>query len=107
LHQLEARGAKLRRRCRKPEIGLLEMAASELHVSLTECHMIGDGIPDLLAGAPAGCRTTFIGRWKCEICQFTGAPNTHPAFVADSLWQAAQLIRAEITAARPIASFRQ
>jgi len=109
LHHPEARVAKLRRRCqcRKPEIGLLEMAASELHVPLAECYMIGDGIPDLLAGARAGCRTIFIGRWKCEICQFTGAPNTHPAFVAASLWQAARLIRAEMTAARPLASFRK
>jgi len=84
LHHPEARLRKLRRRChcRKPEIGLLKRAAAGLHVLLAECYMIGDGIPDLLAGSRAGCRTVFIGRWKCEICQFTEAPHVRPAFVA-------------------------
>src|SRR6266481_1921720 len=99
LHHPEARVRRLRQRChcRKPEIGLLELAAAELHVSLAECYMIGDGIPDLLAGSRAGCRTIFIGRWKCEICQFTEAPHVRPAFVTKDLWEAAQLIRSEMT----------
>jgi histidinol-phosphate phosphatase family protein len=99
LHHPEAKVRKLRQRCRcrKPEIGLLELAAAELHVSLAECYMVGDGIPDLLAGSRAGCRTIFIGRWKCEICQFTEAPDVRPAFVAKDLWEAAQLIRSEMT----------
>lgn len=109
LHHPEAKVRKLRQRCRcrKPEIGLLEQAAADLRVSLSECYMIGDGIPDLLAGSRAGCRTIFIGRWKCEICQFTEAPNVRPAFVAKDLWEAAQLIRSEIAgtgAAAPAAS---
>jgi D-glycero-D-manno-heptose 1,7-bisphosphate phosphatase len=99
LHHPEAKVRNLRQRChcRKPETGLLEQAAAELQVSLTECYMIGDGIPDLLAGSRAGCRTIFIGRWKCEICQFTEAPHVRPALVAKDLWEAAQLIRSEMT----------
>jgi histidinol-phosphate phosphatase family protein len=106
LHHPEARLRKLRRRChcRKPEIGLLELAAAGLHVSLAECYMIGDGIPDLLAGSRAGCRTIFIGRWKCEICQFTEAPHVRPAFVAKDLWEAAHFIRSEVTGSAGIAS---
>jgi len=106
LHHPEAKVRRLRQRCRcrKPEIGLLELAAAELHVSLTECYMIGDGIPDLLAGSRAGCRTIFIGRWKCEICQFTEAPHVRPAFVAKDLWEAAQFIRSEMTGTGQIAS---
>jgi D-glycero-D-manno-heptose 1,7-bisphosphate phosphatase len=97
LHHPEAKVRKLRQRCgcRKPEIGLLEQAAAGLHVPLGECYMVGDGIPDMLAGSRAGCRTIFIGRWKCEICQFTEAPHVRPAFVARNLWEAAQFIRAE------------
>src|SRR5437016_3238647 len=91
-------------RCRKPEIGLLELAAAELHVSLAECYMIGDGIPDLLAGSRAGCRIIFIGRWKCEICQFTEAPHVRPAFVAKDLWEAARLIRSELTGTGQVTS---
>jgi len=106
LHHPEARMPKLRQRCRcrKPEIGLLEQAAADLRVSLDECYMIGDGIPDLLAGSRAGCRTIFIGRWKCEICQFTEAPHVRPAFVAKGLWEAAQFVRAEMTGTGQVAS---
>jgi len=102
LHHPEAKVAKLRQRCscRKPETGLLEQAAADLHVSLNECYMIGDGIPDLLAGSRAGCRTIFVGRWKCEICQFTEAPHVRPTFVAKDLWEAVQFIRTETSGPR-------
>jgi phosphoglycolate phosphatase-like HAD superfamily hydrolase len=66
--------------------------------------MVGDGIPDLLAGSRAGCRTIFIGRWKCEICQFTENPHVRPAFVAKDLWETAQFIRSEVTGACQVAS---
>ena len=97
LHHPEAKVRKLRQRCgcRKPAIGLLEQAAADLQVSLAECYMVGDGINDMLAGSRAGCRTIFVGRWKCEICQFTEAPHVRPAFVANDLWEAAQFIRSE------------
>jgi D-glycero-D-manno-heptose 1,7-bisphosphate phosphatase len=105
LHHPEARLAKFRQccRCRKPEIGLLEQAAADLQVSLSECYMIGDGIPDLLAGSRAGCRNIFIGRWKCEICQFTEAPHVRPAFVAKDLWEAVEFIRTETNGTRKVA----
>jgi histidinol-phosphate phosphatase family protein len=98
LHHPEGKLPELRQHChcRKPEIGLLEQAAADFRVSLDECYMIGDGIPDLLAGTRAGCRTIFIGRWKCETCQFTGAPNILPALAANDLWEAAQLIQSEM-----------
>ena len=75
LHHPEAMVPSLRRRChcRKPQIGLLEKAAAALEVSLPECYMVGDGIPDLLAGTRAGCRTIFVRKWKCEICQIKEA----------------------------------
>src|SRR6266478_8492817 len=106
LHHPEAKAPELRQscRCRKPEIGLLEQAARDLHARLAECYMIGDGIPDLQAGFRATCRTIFIGRWKCEICQFTEAPHMRPAFVARDLWEAAQLIRSEMTGTSQVAS---
>jgi HAD-hyrolase-like protein len=72
--------------------------------------MVGDGIPDLLAGSRAGCRTIFIGRWKCEICQFTEDANVHPAFVAKDLWEACQFIRLDIRSSSnhcsPVSSIR-
>jgi len=106
LHHPRAKVPKLRRRCRcrKPEIGLLEQAAADLRVSLDECYMVGDGIPDLQAGSRAGCRTIFIGRWKCEMCQFAEAPHVQPAFVAKDLWEAAQIIRSEMSRTPRLAS---
>jgi len=103
LHHPNAKEPDLRQtcRCRKPEIGLLEQAAADLHVSLQECYMIGDGIPDLLAGARAGCRTIFIGRWKCEICQFTEGAVVRPTLVAKDLWEASKVIRAEMAGNSP------
>jgi D-glycero-D-manno-heptose 1,7-bisphosphate phosphatase len=102
LHHPEAKVPSLRRRCRcrKPQTGLLEQAARELQVSLSECYMVGDGIPDLLAGTRAGCRTVFVGKWKCEICHFGASPPPRPAFVAKDLWRAAKLIRQDLALAR-------
>jgi len=104
LHHPQARVSKLRKRChcRKPETGLLEGAANDLQVRLNECYMIGDGISDMIAGTRAGCRNVFIGRWKCEICQFTEDPYTRPAFVAKDLWEAAKFIRDELNGAAGI-----
>src|SRR5258707_2503221 len=98
LHRPEAEVSELRQtcRCRKPEIGLLEQAARDLHASLDECYMIGDGIPDLRAGLRAGCRTIFISRWKCEICQFTKGNHLHPYFSVNDLYEACQLIQFNI-----------
>ena len=99
LHHPDAKVSKLRQKCacRKPGIAMLQQAASDMHVDLKDCYMIGDGIPDLEAATRAGCRPVFIGRWKCEICQFTEAPHVRPAIVAKSLWEAAQVIRDEVT----------
>lgn len=99
LHHPEAQVPELRQscRCRKPGIGMLEQAAHDLRVRLDQCYMIGDGIPDLEAGVCAGCRTIFVGRWKCEICQFTKGNEVRPHLVAKDLWEASQLIRAEVT----------
>jgi D-glycero-D-manno-heptose 1,7-bisphosphate phosphatase len=99
LHHPEAKVKKFRLRCscRKPEIGMMVQAAADLDVTLADCYMIGDGIPDLQAAERAGCRSIFIGRWKCEICQFTEAPHVRPALVAKSLWEAAQAIQSEVS----------
>jgi D-glycero-D-manno-heptose 1,7-bisphosphate phosphatase len=98
LHHPEAQVPELRQHCpcRKPGIAMLEQASEALHATLDQCYMIGDGIPDLQAGIRAGCRTIFIGRWKCEICQFTEGSDVRPHLVARDLWEACQLIQAEV-----------
>jgi len=98
LHHPEAKVKALRKRCRcrKPKIGMLERAATELELDLAQCYMVGDGIPDILAGARAGCRTIFVGHWKCEICQYLEPPGLRPDLAVKDLWEASQVIKQEI-----------
>jgi D-glycero-D-manno-heptose 1,7-bisphosphate phosphatase len=83
--------------CRKPRPGMLKQAARDLNLSLPASFMVGDGLTDIEAGHRAGCRTIFVGRWKCEHCQFIHPSSLRPTFVAKDLWEAAQLIRAELS----------
>lgn len=98
LHHPQATAKRLRRRCRcrKPGIGMITQAAHDLGLTLSESYMIGDGLTDIEAGAKAGCRTIFIGRWKCEACQFIHPPGLRPTFAAKDLWEAAGIIAADL-----------
>ncbi|OGS01791.1 MAG: hypothetical protein A3G41_04190 [Elusimicrobia bacterium RIFCSPLOWO2_12_FULL_59_9] len=75
--------------CRKPEPGLLLGAAREWNIALAESYMIGDGVPDIQAGKAAGCRTVFVGSWKCDICRVMERHEIRPDGVASDLWEAA------------------
>jgi D-glycero-D-manno-heptose 1,7-bisphosphate phosphatase len=106
LHHPDAVVKRLRKRCtcRKPGVGLLLQAANDFGVSLSESYMVGDGLTDIEAGSRAGCRTIFIGRWKSEFSQFIRPPDLNPTFVAKDLWEAAQIIRTDLSngsASRP------
>jgi D-glycero-D-manno-heptose 1,7-bisphosphate phosphatase len=97
LHHPEATVKKYRKKCtcRKPMPGMLLKAARDFGVCLETSYMIGDGLTDIEAGQRAGCRTVFVGRWKCEHCQFIRPRSLRPSLVAKDLWEAAKLIRDE------------
>lgn len=94
LHHPDATVAKYRKRCscRKPKPGMLQRAARDLNLSLADSYMVGDGLTDIEAGYQAGCRTIFVGRWKCEHCQFIHPANLRPTFIARDLSEAVQII---------------
>jgi D-glycero-D-manno-heptose 1,7-bisphosphate phosphatase len=46
--------------CRKPEPGMLMLAARELQVEMTSSYMIGDTLRDVEAGHRAGCRSVLV-----------------------------------------------
>ena len=46
--------------CRKPQPGMLVMAAAELRIDLTESWMVGDRWRDIGAGQAAGCQCCFV-----------------------------------------------
>jgi len=90
------RGLRKRCSCRKPGIGMLTQAARDLGLSLSQSYMVGDGLTDIEAGNRAGCRTVFIGRWKCEHCQFIRPKTLRPDLIAKDLMAAVQLIKADL-----------
>jgi len=100
LHHPDAAVKSLRRRCncRKPGIGMLTEAARDLGITLADSYMVGDGLTDIEAGNRAGCRTVFVGRWKCEHCQFIKPHCLRPHLIAKDLYEAAQLIVSEVNA---------
>jgi D-glycero-D-manno-heptose 1,7-bisphosphate phosphatase len=100
LHHSQATMQGLRKRCscRKPGIGMLTRAARELGIDLGNSYMVGDGLTDIEAGSRAGCRTVFVGRWKCEHCQFIQPHCLRPNLMAKDLYDAVKLIRLEVTA---------
>ncbi len=46
--------------CRKPRPGMLEKAAREHDINLSESIMIGDTPADIMAGKAAGCKTVLV-----------------------------------------------
>lgn len=80
--------------CRKPRPGLLAMASQELSIDLRQSYMVGDGLTDIQAGARAGCRTIWVGNWKCEICRVARSQPAEPDLIAANLFDAVRLIRA-------------
>lgn len=47
--------------CRKPDIGMFELAKEDFNIDLNKSWMIGDRENDMLAGKKAGCRTVLVG----------------------------------------------
>lgn len=81
--------------CRKPEPGLLLKAARDLQINLQQSYMIGDGVTDIQAGARAGCKTIWIGNWKCDVCEIARQLDSMPNWKASNLLAAVELIRSQ------------
>jgi D-glycero-D-manno-heptose 1,7-bisphosphate phosphatase len=46
--------------CRKPKVGLITQAASDLKIDLNQSYLVGDRWKDITAGQIAGCKCFFI-----------------------------------------------
>lgn len=75
---------------RKPGPGMLLRASRELELDLARSWMVGDTISDLLAGRNAGCQGTVLVRtgYGARLRE----PLSVADYVADDLWEAADLI---------------
>ena len=84
-------GARLRCRCRKPKIGMLEDAARRFRLDLAECFMVGDTTVDLKTARKAGCAAILVRTGKGGR---DGSYKARPDAVFDDLAAAASgLIR--------------
>ncbi|RYY34584.1 MAG: HAD family hydrolase [Sphingobacteriaceae bacterium] len=76
--------------CRKPKPGMLQKAAWELNIDLSQSWMIGDILNDIQAGNSAGCQTVLINNGN-ETEWLTGEYRT-PTLVCKTINEAAQSI---------------
>jgi D-glycero-D-manno-heptose 1,7-bisphosphate phosphatase len=73
--------------CRKPRLGLLMRAASELHFNPADAIVIGDKMSDMEFGRRAGATTILIAPGHSETCG-----DLAPDFVTANLIDAARII---------------
>jgi D-glycero-D-manno-heptose 1,7-bisphosphate phosphatase len=78
--------------CRKPKPGLILKAITELGLARNRCYMIGDGLTDIKAASSAGCKSIFIGDFKCDICRQMEVMAVKPHFIASNLLEASKMI---------------
>lgn len=76
--------------CRKPHPGLIQRAARQYGIDLSESYMIGDRWRDIDAGANAGCKTILIDNGYAE-----RAPEFAPDARVGSLKEAVDWILKE------------
>ena len=74
--------------CRKPQPGLLQVAAAEHGISLSESWLVGDVLDDVEAGKRAGCRTVLLD--VGNETEWVRGPLRTPDIVAKDLLGAAE-----------------
>jgi D-glycero-D-manno-heptose 1,7-bisphosphate phosphatase len=86
--------------CRKPQTGLLELAAEEHGLDLDRCFLIGDKASDVEAGRRAGCRSILVLTGYGAEQRAAIEASTTPDFAARDLLEAVHWILAQ-TEPRP------
>jgi len=74
---------------RKPKGGMLELAAKELEIDLSQSWMVGDERRDIMAGKAAGCRTIMI---ETQGAPLVGKDGAKADFKAVNMQEAANII---------------
>jgi D-sedoheptulose 7-phosphate isomerase len=82
--------------CRKPKPGLLLRAAASWNVDLAGSFLVGDDVPDVLAGRAAGVTTLLLAPHRCTVCEEFAARGAVPAALVQDLPQAADFIGAAL-----------
>lgn len=87
--------------CRKPAIGMLLQAATDLGVNLKESYLVGDKVSDMEAAARAGARPVLVlTGYGEEAHRRMTELDMRPAFVAADLGEAAGWIERDFGSLR-------
>ncbi|MDX8044976.1 HAD-IIIA family hydrolase [Gracilibacillus sp. S3-1-1] len=86
--------------CRKPATGMLEQAAKENNLNLTNCVVVGDRWTDIIAADEVGCKKILVktGSGKETYTKYTNNQfferwaEVEPDFVAEDINEAAEWI---------------
>ena len=100
-HHPEAKVIQYRQncRCRKPQTGLLEQAAADLHLDLSRSFMVGDRWSDLECGGRAGAAPVLVltGYGRGELEYISPEKAVQPVLIAQDLFDAAEQITQLLT----------
>lgn len=77
--------------CRKPQPGMIQQAAADFEIDLSQSWMIGDILHDVEAGNRAGCKTILINNGHETAWEINSFRK--PAYIAKDLVEASQLIQ--------------
>jgi mannose-1-phosphate guanylyltransferase / phosphomannomutase len=78
--------------CRKPKIGMIQKAAAELNIDLSQSWLIGDTTTDLQTAKNAGLKSILV---RTGSAGRDGKFDAAPDFVADKLLDAVRLLLAQ------------
>jgi histidinol-phosphate phosphatase family protein len=80
--------------CRKPKIGLIEMAKKDFDIDVENSYMVGDSLSDIQTGRNAKVRKTFlIGTVREDILEIQHQKNIFPDFTLLNLVEVANKIK--------------
>jgi len=78
--------------CRKPNIQLLEKAASDLDIDIDDSFMIGDRMLDVEAGEKLGCKTVLVPENKEKIKVEMEESKVKPDFICADFYSGVKWI---------------
>lgn len=81
-------------KCRKPQIGMIKQAASDLNLDLSNSYAIGDTVGDLMLGKRAGLKSIFVLTGHGKDHQHQISADLEPDYIAADLFAAVNWILA-------------
>jgi D-glycero-D-manno-heptose 1,7-bisphosphate phosphatase len=99
-HHPEAGDERYRKNCncRKPNPGMIELAADELNIDIKKSYMVGDKVSDIFLAHNVGAKGVLVltGYGKREFENWRDNFEKRPDYVADDLYDAVKWILGDI-----------